>query len=108
MNTFTLLKKLNAYQNLNNGQNWICFYSCGILGAKRFSRTGKRAITYGYSWVTLDSWVKPYSIRVLAIKNMMKESSLHITAGSSEIFMTLCTLECKPRVSALSNPMDGW
>ena len=44
------------------------------------------------SWVTLDSWVKPYLIIVLAIQNMMKESSFNITVGSSESFITLCML----------------
>ena len=35
-------------------------------------------------WVILDSWVKPYSIIVLAIKNMMKKSSFNITVVLSE------------------------
>ena len=44
------------------------------------------------SWVTLDSWVKPYSIIVLASENMMKGSSFNVTVGSSERYITLCVL----------------
>ena len=44
------------------------------------------------SWVTLDSWVIPYSILVLDIQNMMKEMSFYNTVGSSESFITLCML----------------
>ena len=38
------------------------------------------------SWVTLDSWVIPYSILVLDIQNMMKEMSFYNTVGSSEFY----------------------
>ena len=41
------------------------------------------------SWVTLDSWVIPYSIIVLDIQNMMKEMSFYNTVGSSKSFITL-------------------
>ena len=36
-------------------------------------------------WVTLDSWVIPYSIIVLAIQNIMKEMSFYNTVGSNEV-----------------------
>ena len=54
------------------------------------------ATAYGLyidSWVTLDLWVRPYSIIALAIQNMMKEISFNITIGSRESFITLCVLQ---------------
>ena len=56
------------------------------------------------SWVTLDSWVIPYSIIVLGIQNMMKEMSFYNRAGSSESFITLCMAcsECKLYVSEVN------
>ena len=47
------------------------------------------------SWVTLDSWVIPYSIIELDIHNIMKEMSFYNTVASSESFMTLCMLRMK-------------
>ena len=52
-------------------------------------------------------WVKPYSIVVIAIQNMMKENLIYIKVDSSKSFITLCS-DCKLYVSALSNPMILW
>ena len=60
------------------------------------------------SWVTLDSWVIPYSIIVLDIQKMMKEMSFYNTVGSSESLYRCACSECKIYVRAVSNLMDMW
>ena len=58
--------------------------------------TGNNPGLHMDSWVTLDSWITPYSMIVLSIQNMMKETSLNITVGSSESFRTMCMLRMQP------------
>ena len=62
------------------------------------------------SWLTLDLWVNPYSIIVLAIQNMMKAMSFNITVGSSENFIMLYMLRMQAvcQYCAVSNQMDSW
>ena len=59
------------------------------------------------SWVTLDSWVIPYSIIVLVIQNMMKAISFCNTVDSSESFITLCMLRMQV-ICQCSKQSDGF